>query len=438
MRKTRYWLLALVILPLLLTSLPSQNAKAQDVVVSYQTFYDQLAPYGQWIYDPEYGNVWVPYVGAGFRPYASDGHWVLTDEGNMWVSDEPWGWAAYHYGRWTYNPYYGWMWLPGYEWAPAWVTWRYGSGYYGWAPMSPGYEFGRHHHYDYPDNYWVFVNPDYLYHPSVYNYYERGDASIYVRRTDYIRYEDRGSREGYGGGRGYYYGPRREDVERETHRPVDVYRVSNAREAGGGRVGDHEINIYRPAVNRESVNSARPGNVIQGNDHPIGRPAPIAPNHQNVQPTFRQEHPQQQAPPPQYQQHQEQQHQEHQQFQEHQQQQQPPHQEQQHQQYQQQQQPPHQEQQHQQFQERQQQQPPHQEQQPPRQQQYQQEPPRQQPPHQEQQQPPHQQYQQQQPPRQQQQMQQPPRQQQQQPPRPQPQPRPQQQPKPQPKQEIKH
>lgn len=416
MKKTRSWLIALLILPLLLTSIPAQKANAQDVVVSYQTFYDQLAPYGQWVYDPEYGNVWVPNVAPGFRPYATDGHWVLTDEGNMWVSDEPWGWAAYHYGRWTYNPYYGWVWIPGYEWAPAWVTWRYGSGYYGWAPMGPGYEFGRHHHYDYPDNYWVFVSPDYLYHPTVYNYYERGDVSVYVRRTDYIRYEDRGSN-GYGGGRGYYYGPRREDIERETHRPVDVYRVSNAREVSGGGVGDHQINIYRPAVNRESVNSARPSGVIQGNDHPIGRPAPISNNHETVQPTFRQEHPQQQ----QYQQQQQHQQQQYQQ--------QPPHVEQQ--------QPPHQQQQYQ-------QQPPHvEQQQPPRQQQqqYQQQPPhvqQQQPPHVEQQQPPHQQQQQyQQPPRvQQQQYQQPPRVQQQQPPRQQQPPK--QQPKPQPQQEKKH
>ena len=33
--------------------------------VSYQSFYDQLAPYGQWIDDPGYGYVWMPDAGPG-------------------------------------------------------------------------------------------------------------------------------------------------------------------------------------------------------------------------------------------------------------------------------------------------------------------------------------------------------------------------------------
>jgi hypothetical protein len=240
----------------------------------------------------------------------------------MWFSDEPWAWAAYHYGRWTYNPYYGWVWIPGYEWAPAWVSWRTGGGYYGWAPLGPGQQYGGY--YDYPDNYWVFVNPNYLYNPYVYNYYERGDMGSYVRRTEYVRYQDqdgehggrrRGDSYGSGGGATRYYGPRREDIERETGQPVQVYRVSNARSAGEGRMGGNEINIYRPPVNRESEHDAHPSNVIEGRDHPIGRKQePVAPNHETAPPAFRQEHQQQpdrQQPPreqpqpqPQQQQHQ--------------------------------------------------------------------------------------------------------------------------------------
>ncbi|MCW3124079.1 MAG: hypothetical protein JWQ38_3571, partial [Flavipsychrobacter sp.] len=63
------------------------KAAAQEVVVSYQTFYDELSPYGQWVDDPEYGNVWIPNEEAGFRPYATNGHWAMTEQGNMWVSD---------------------------------------------------------------------------------------------------------------------------------------------------------------------------------------------------------------------------------------------------------------------------------------------------------------------------------------------------------------
>jgi hypothetical protein len=100
-------------------------------------FYEQMAPYGQWEQNPQYGWVWVPGgVAAGWQPYV-DGHWVYSDAGWAWVSDEPWGWAAYHYGRWYDDPMYGWAWVPGVQWAPAWVAWRSGGGYIGWAPLPP-------------------------------------------------------------------------------------------------------------------------------------------------------------------------------------------------------------------------------------------------------------------------------------------------------------
>ena len=31
---------------------------------------------------------------------------------------------------------YGWVWVPGYEWGPAWVSWRTGGDYVGWAPLA--------------------------------------------------------------------------------------------------------------------------------------------------------------------------------------------------------------------------------------------------------------------------------------------------------------
>ena len=101
-------------------------------------FYDDLAPYGNWIERPSYGWVWTPRaVSASWRPY-QDGHWVWTDEGWTWISDEPYGWATYHYGRWYDDPEIGWAWVPGDEWAPAWVSWQEGNDYVGWAPLPPG------------------------------------------------------------------------------------------------------------------------------------------------------------------------------------------------------------------------------------------------------------------------------------------------------------
>jgi len=127
----------------------SYDATAADVTpgaeMNEDAFYDRLSPYGYWRTTAEYGRVWVPTgVGADFQPY-SDGHWALTDWGWTYVSDAPWGWAAYHYGRWGYGYGLGWYWVPGRVWAPAWVSWRYGGGYVGWAPMGPGgYYYGAH------------------------------------------------------------------------------------------------------------------------------------------------------------------------------------------------------------------------------------------------------------------------------------------------------
>ena len=73
---------------------------------------------------------------SNWRPYA-DGYWAYTDAGWTWVSYEDFGWATYHYGRWTHLADYGWVWVPGYEWGPAWVSWRTGGDYVGWAPLPP-------------------------------------------------------------------------------------------------------------------------------------------------------------------------------------------------------------------------------------------------------------------------------------------------------------
>ena len=101
-------------------------------------FYDALDPYGDWLHLSAYGWVWRPTaVALDFRPY-TDGRWIYTDDGWMWIPEEPWGWGPYHYGRWFYDARHGWCWLPGTEWAPAWVVFRWGDGWFGWAPAPPG------------------------------------------------------------------------------------------------------------------------------------------------------------------------------------------------------------------------------------------------------------------------------------------------------------
>jgi hypothetical protein len=102
---------------LLFNAVQNKTSAQVSVSVSFQTFYDDLSPYGDWISYPEYGYVWRPdHRYSDFQPYRSEGHWVWSDDGWLWVSDYEWGWAPFHYGRWVYDSYDGWLWVPDYEW----------------------------------------------------------------------------------------------------------------------------------------------------------------------------------------------------------------------------------------------------------------------------------------------------------------------------------
>jgi hypothetical protein len=114
-----------------------QQARAD---VSIDFFYDNLSG-GNWIDVEGYGYGWQPDIAVNdtnWRPYA-DGYWAYTDNGWAWVSYEDFGWATYHYGRWANLSDYGWVWFPGedLDWGPAWVSWRTGGDYVGWAPLPP-------------------------------------------------------------------------------------------------------------------------------------------------------------------------------------------------------------------------------------------------------------------------------------------------------------
>lgn len=144
--KTRWIILVVALFGL--SGIAFQNASAEYAysasfnVRSGSDFYEPLAPFGHWVQVDPYGWCWYPaYVESDWRPYAT-GYWMWTEDGWYWMSEEPWAWATYHYGRWVWNSYYGWLWTPGVEWAPAWVSWREGGDYVGWAPLPPGCDFG--------------------------------------------------------------------------------------------------------------------------------------------------------------------------------------------------------------------------------------------------------------------------------------------------------
>lgn len=126
--------------PVVVVASPAQPPVV--VIQSESDFYAPLTPYGRWVEVGAYGRCWIPaHVDPGWRPYAN-GYWQRTDAGWYWVSEEPWGWATYHYGRWDFHARHGWIWVPHTQWAPAWVTWREGGGYVGWAPLRPSVTFG--------------------------------------------------------------------------------------------------------------------------------------------------------------------------------------------------------------------------------------------------------------------------------------------------------
>ncbi len=121
---------------------PAQPALAVTSIPSDAAyFYQELSPYGHWLLAEDNQWYWQPTTVVqtpGWRPYWDGGHWVYTDQGWYWTSDYPWGWAAFHYGRWHLHPHHGWIWLPDRVWGPAWVVWRSGGDYCGWAPLPPG------------------------------------------------------------------------------------------------------------------------------------------------------------------------------------------------------------------------------------------------------------------------------------------------------------
>lgn len=121
---------------------PALTAPPPQVVNNY--FYSSLSPYGTWYHEADYGWCWRPTVATlrvGWRPYCDDGRWLWTSSGWYWQSDYSWGWAPFHYGRWHLSAHHGWTWVPGRVWGPSWVTWRYNSGYCGWAPLPPGADY---------------------------------------------------------------------------------------------------------------------------------------------------------------------------------------------------------------------------------------------------------------------------------------------------------
>ena len=255
---------AIVLGLMLLMTGTTQRVMAQDDDVSLQSFYDELSPYGTWIQDPQYGYVWRPDVEQDdFRPYYSNGRWAMTEYGNTWVSNYDWGWAPFHYGRWVYNRYRQWIWIPDTVWGPAWVSWRSGGGYYGWAPMGPSINININ--FGIPDNWWVFIPQRNIYYDSFPRYYSRRNVTI-IHNTTIINNTYERNR------RTYYTGPRIDDVRRATRGDVQIYNVNRTSRSGRTELRGNELNIYNPRSSRADRGSVQgPRDAVRG-DANLTRP----------------------------------------------------------------------------------------------------------------------------------------------------------------------
>ncbi len=226
-------------------------------IASPADFYEPLSPYGSWVAYPGYGRVFVPnraIVGAGFRPY-TDGHWEYSEWGWTWVSHAPFGWATGHYGRWFYDSSYGWVWVPGTVWAPAWVSWRTGGGYVGWAPLPPGADFGGA--YSVYETSWVFVSYSALGAAYIGSAIIVGDGYHHCYVSTYP------SRDVvYVHGRRYYRGPDEHEVV--SHGGHVIHRPA--------RDADRDHPVTRPPSGTARPRPGHDGGANDGGRHDSGAP----------------------------------------------------------------------------------------------------------------------------------------------------------------------
>ena len=241
-----------------------QQGYGQEYEPDMDYMYNYLAPHGSWVQMDHYGYVWIPrHMGYRWRPY-SQGRWVMTDYGWTWIAREPWGSIPFHYGRWGYDNDFGWFWVPGTVWGPAWVSWRWGNQYAGWAPLPPGVEFRAgmdfaQLSFSIPIRFWIFLQALHFLDNDIYRYtlpYERNVTIINytsVHNNIYFR-DNRIFNEGMG----------IDNVRRVTRRAVPSYRVQDVRQPGPARVVGNDVQIYRPAFRTNS--DAKPKAVLNGDE----------------------------------------------------------------------------------------------------------------------------------------------------------------------------
>ncbi len=250
--------------------------------VNMNVFVDALSPYGRWMYYPQYGQVWIANE-SNFIPYSTNGNWVYTNYGWTWASNYSWGWGPFHYGRWAYDPFYGWMWVPGYKWAPAWVGWRTGGDYFGWAPLAPGININIGYGNYIPASSWIFLPKRYMATPNWYNYRVNNSRNTtIINNTTVINNTNiyKNTK--------YVVGPKPIDVERATgQRIVPKKIVSESTPSKGAVVNNKTVSLYRPDLTRPSgaIKKVGEGQAVESGRVPERKIKPVP--QRNIQPDTR-------------------------------------------------------------------------------------------------------------------------------------------------------
>ena len=270
----------------------AQDAPSPEVNVTSTYFYDALSPYGNWIDVEGYGRCWQPSVvvaDRGWTPYCDRGHWVYSDCGWYWASDYSWGWAPFHYGRWFRHNYWGWCWAPDTIWGPSWVSWRYNTGYCGWAPLPPtacyrpglgfsyrGRSVGVSFGFGLAADYFTFVAADRFCDPQPFRHrLPRQQVGQIFNNTVIINpvAEDRGNPR-------FHRGIPTKHIAEVTHteiQPVKIQETAGFPGHGRGEVNDRSrgtLTVFRPALPQpsarnsgkiigEGVKPATPANAIR-------------------------------------------------------------------------------------------------------------------------------------------------------------------------------
>ncbi|HEX4138962.1 MAG TPA: DUF6600 domain-containing protein, partial [Candidatus Methylacidiphilales bacterium] len=163
------------------------------------------------------------------------------------------------------------VWVPGYTWAPAWVSWRYGDGYVGWAPLPPdslagidysgdGYDadYGYHIGGDADEFYgigaglYIFLPIGCVcYHDYHHWYHNRCDNFALINHTTNVT-NINVTRAGSAAGHAYSHvtagGPQVAQIDAASGTPVPRARLVRSNTPGASRLDGNTLSVYAPHI----------------------------------------------------------------------------------------------------------------------------------------------------------------------------------------------